>query len=96
MADKTPLDQVKGITAELMARMKSLNITCVEELIAYHTAIGEDISTLTAALDIGETELELIIEQAKKVLPEAVLRELTTAPPEEEMPFGARKPEDLD
>ena len=96
MTQKTSLDQIEGVTVELRERIKSLNITTAEELIAYHTAVRKDTSVLSKALNISEQDLESIITKAEKLLPQDVLKTLTTPPPEDEMPFGALKPEDKD
>lgn len=96
MAKKISLEQVEGITVGLIERMKSLNITSVEELLAYHTAVRKDTSVLSKALNISEQDLESIIKKAEKLLPKDVLKTLTTSPPEDEMPFGTLNPEDKD
>ena len=94
MQQITPLEQLEGMAEGLRARLKSLDIQTVEDLIARHTAMN-DISALANALGIREEELEAMIKEAKKTLPEDVLERLTTAPPKDEMPLGALDPEDL-
>jgi len=71
MGDKISLEQIEGITSDLRVRLNSLNITCVEELVAYHTAVKDDPSTLSDALGISEEKLHEIIDQAEKNCPKS-------------------------
>ena len=92
MADKISLEQLEGVTSELRDRLNSLNITCVEELVAYHTAVKDDPSTLSDALGISEEKLRKIIDQAEKKLPKELLKELISPLPVDEMNYGSHDP----
>lgn len=96
MADKTSLKQIEGVTSGLLVRLNSLNITYAEELFAYYTAVKDEPSVLSNALNISKTELEKIIKQVGKILPKELLKELAKPLLVDEMEFGALDPDLLD
>jgi len=93
--EKTSLDKLSAMTPDIKKRLKSLNIICLEELIAYYEAIGQNTKALAKALSVNQDDIQLMIREAMKIIPKIVLDELVHPGLKYEMPFGALNPEDL-
>ena len=96
MTNSTELEKIPGIKSEVLERLQVLNIVSVEMLLSYATAMADDPAGFSTALGISEKEMQDLVESAKSLVPQDLLNKLTTKPPLEDMPYGARDPKEID
>jgi len=90
--DETPLDDIPGISREVVSALAARWITSVEQLVSIGNS-DAGVRSLASELGASEGEARSLLDDARRVLDPATLARLDRPVDTSRRPFGARKPD---
>jgi len=90
--DETPLDDIPGISREVVSALAARWITSVEQLVSIGNS-DAGVRSLASELGASEGEARSLLDAARRVLDPATLARLDRPVDTSRRPLGARKPD---